>query len=284
MNKIKTAIVPVAGTGTRFLPVTKSIPKEMLPILNIPTLHLIIKEAYSAGIEKIVIVYSKKKTNIKEYFEIDENFNKKSEDLNLLSKALLNIKIEWVLQEEPLGLGHAVMISKDYIKEDAFALLLGDDLIINSSEEDNATKQLINHYENYNEYVIGVQPVDKKDISKYGIVESINGYICKINEKPLKSSSNLAIMGRYILPSSIFSILEKQELNAKKEIELTEAISKLISEKNNKFVGLNFIGQRFDIGNKLGFVKANIYSALQDPEIKDEIITCLKEYLSKEEN
>lgn len=282
MNKIKTAIVPVAGTGTRFLPVTKSIPKEMLPILNIPTLHLIIKEAYSAGIEKIVIVYSKKKTNIKEYFEIDENFNKKSEDLNLLSKALLNIKIEWVLQEEPLGLGHAVMISKDYIKEDAFALLLGDDLIINSAEEDNATKQLINHYENYNEYVIGVQPVDKKDISKYGIVESIRGYIANINEKPLKSSSNLAIMGRYILPSSIFSILEKQELNSKKEIELTEAISKLISEKQNKFVGLNFIGQRFDIGNKVGFVKANIYSALQDPEMKDEIITCLKEYLNKE--
>ncbi|PTY76528.1 UTP--glucose-1-phosphate uridylyltransferase [Heyndrickxia sporothermodurans] len=289
MKKIRKAIIPAAGLGTRFLPVTKAMPKEMLPIVDKPTIQFIVEEAVASGIEDIIIVTGKGKRAIEDHFdnapELEQNLKEKGK-LELLETVQYSSKlanIHYIRQKEPKGLGHAVWCARNFIGDEPFAVLLGDDII---KSDTPCLRQLINQYEETYSSIIGVQEVPDYETHRYGIIDpsasSGRRYqVSKFVEKPKqgKAPSNLAIMGRYVLNPEIFMFLDKQETGAGGEIQLTDAIQKL--NEIQRVFAYNFEGKRYDVGEKLGFVKTTIEFALQNNEIKDDLIEFLVEEVKK---
>ena len=285
MSKIKKAIIPAAGLGTRFLPATKAQPKEMLPIVDKPTIQYIVEEAVASGIEDIIIVTGRTKKAIEDHFdksvELEMELEKKhNEELLNIAKAVSQIaNIYYIRQKEPKGLGHAVLTAKTFIGDEPFAVLLGDDVIDSNKP---ALKQMMEVYDEKQGTVLGVQTVDKKDVSKYGIVDGVQIderiYAVKdMVEKPSvdKAPTNVAVLGRYIITPRIFDYLEKQEIGAGGEIQLTDALKKLAEEE--KMYAYDFEGKRYDVGNKMGFLQATVEFALKRPELRDEF----KDYLTQ---
>jgi UTP--glucose-1-phosphate uridylyltransferase len=293
MQKVRKAIIPAAGLGTRFLPATKAQPKEMLPIVDKPTIQYIIEEAVASGIEDIIIVTGRGKRAIEDHFdksyELEETLAKKGkynmlEEVQGISK-LANI--HYIRQKEPLGLGHAISCASRFIGDEPFAVLLGDDIV--HSPEKPCLKQLIDVYERYNSSVIGVQEVPREDVSKYGVISiNQNGiedgvyHINDLVEKPKREEapSNYAIMGRYVLRPEIFEILENQKPGAGGEIQLTDAIKTL--NQLQMVVGYEFVGVRHDVGDKFGFVKATVEFALERGDLKPQLVEYLKNVLAAE--
>lgn len=286
MSLIKKAVIPVAGFGTRFLPATKSIPKEMMPILDKPTIHYIVQEAIDSGITDILFVTSKHKKCIEDYFdnfrELEDilEISKNYEMLNTIRDISSMANISFVRQKEQKGLGHAIYQAKTFVGSDPFCVLLGDDLIC--SDKKPCLKQLIDVYDEYGGSVLGVQDVDLKDVSKYGIIDGTevceNLYQVKnLIEKPSieEAPSNKAILGRYVISHNIFEFLEQSLVGKNGEIQLTDSILKLVSNEN--VYAYNFEGNRYDIGNKLGYLKAMIDYALKDDSINQELRGYLKE-------
>ncbi len=282
--KIKKAIIPAAGLGTRFLPATKAMPKEMLPILDKPTIQYIVEEAARAGIEDIIIVTGKHKRAIEDHFDIQKELETtlyEKGKLELLDRVQYSTELAnifYVRQKEQKGLGHAIYTAKQFIGNEPFAVLLGDDIV----ESDNpAIKQLMEQYEATGKSVIGVQTVPETETHRYGIIEpkSQDERLYEVNrfvEKPEQGTapSNLAIMGRYVLSPRIFDYLETQTEGSGGEIQLTDAIERL--NKDDKVYAYDFEGQRYDVGEKIGFVKTTIEYALKDKEMRDEIIRYLQ--------
>lgn len=282
--QIKKAIIPAAGLGTRFLPATKAMPKEMLPILDKPTIQYIVEEAARAGIEDIIIVTGKHKRAIEDHFdsqkELETTLYEKGK-LELLDRVQYSTdlaNIFYIRQKEQKGLGDAIYTAKQFVGNEPFAVLLGDDIV---ESENPAIKQLMEQYETTGKSVIGVQTVPDSETHRYGIIapKSQNGSLYEVNrfvEKPEKGTapSNLAIMGRYILSPKIFDYLETQTEGSGGEIQLTDAIERL--NKNDKVYAFDFEGQRYDVGEKTGFVKTTIEYALKDKEMRNEIIHYLK--------
>ncbi|WP_204190445.1 UTP--glucose-1-phosphate uridylyltransferase GalU [Mammaliicoccus sciuri] len=283
-NKIKKAIIPAAGLGTRFLPATKAMPKEMLPILDKPTIQYIVEEAARAGIEDIIIVTGKHKRAIEDHFDIQKELETtlyEKGKLELLDRVQYSTELAnifYVRQKEQKGLGHAIYTAKQFIGNEPFAVLLGDDIV----ESDNpAIKQLMEQYESTGKSVIGVQTVPETETHRYGIIEpkSQDERLYEVNrfvEKPEQGTapSNLAIMGRYVLSPRIFDYLETQTEGSGGEIQLTDAIELL--NKDDKVYAYDFEGQRYDVGEKIGFVKTTIEYALKDQKMRDEIIRYLQ--------
>lgn len=284
MKKITKAIIPAAGLGTRFLPATKAMPKEMLPIVDKPTIQYIVEEAVASGIKDIIIVTGKGKRAIEDHFdyapELEQNLLEKGK-VELLNKVQYSSKlanIHYIRQKEPKGLGHAVWCARKFIGDEPFAVLLGDDIV---QSETPCLKQLMNQFEETNNSIIGVQTVPKEETNRYGIIDPAfqDGQLYQVEnfvEKPALGTapSNLAIMGRYILTPEIFSMLDQQEAGAGGEIQLTDAIQQL--NQIQQVFAYDFEGKRFDVGEKLGFVKTTIEFALQNQEIKDELVDFLK--------
>lgn len=288
MKKVRKAIIPAAGLGTRFLPATKAMPKEMLPIVDKPTIQYIVEEAVSSGIEDIIIVTGKGKRAIEDHFdnsfELEQNLIEKGK-LELLAKveASSNLaNIHYIRQKEPNGLGHAVWCARKFIGDEPFAVLLGDDIV---QSEKPCLTQLIEQYEETGSSVIGVQTVPYEQTNRYGIIHPIlkNGRRYQVSnfvEKPKENPpSNLAIMGRYILTPEIFSFLDDQKIGTGGEIQLTDAIQAL-NEVQNVFA-YDFEGKRFDVGETIGFIKTTIEIALQRDGLKTEIYDFLEEIIGK---
>lgn len=283
MSSIKKAIIPAAGLGTRFLPATKAQPKEMLPIVDKPTIQYIVEEAVASGIQDIIIVTGRTKKAIEDHFdksvELEMELEKKqNKELLEIARSVSQIaNLYYIRQKEPKGLGHAVLTAKTFIGDEPFAVLLGDDVI---DAEKPALKQMIEVYDRYNASILGVQTVDRKDVNKYGIVDGVQveSKVYRVNdmvEKPPVDSapSNVAVLGRYIITPAIFKYLEKQEIGAGGEIQLTDALNKLAKEE--PMYAYDFVGKRYDVGNKMGFLQATVEFALKRDDLREEF----KEYL-----
>lgn len=283
MKKVKKAVIPAAGFGTRFLPATKAMAKEMLPIVDKPTIQFIVEEAIESGIEDILIVTGKSKRPIEDHFdsniELETNLRDKGkDDLLKLVQETTCIRIHFVRQSYPLGLGHAVLQAKAFVGDEPFVVMLGDDLM---KDEVPLTRQLIEGYERTYASTIAVMEVPHEETSKYGIIDPDNQLeegllnVRRFVEKPKPEDapSNYAIIGRYLLTPEIFEILENQEAGAGGEIQLTDAIDTL--NKTQRVFAKNFKGQRFDVGDKFGFLATSITYGLQHPEMKDK----LKDYI-----
>ncbi|MCS7459899.1 UTP--glucose-1-phosphate uridylyltransferase GalU [Paenibacillus doosanensis] len=288
--KVRKAIIPAAGLGTRFLPATKAMPKEMLPIVDKPTIQYIVEEAVESGIEDIIIVTGKGKRAIEDHFdnsfELEQNLLEKGklELLNEVQKSSKMVDIHYIRQKEARGLGHAVWCARKFIGNEPFAVLLGDDIV---KAEKPCLRQMIEQYNKYNSSIIGIQPVEATEVSRYGIVDgfSLEDRVYRVNnlvEKPKQEDapSNLAIMGRYILNPRIFEILENQTPGAGGEIQLTDAIAEL--NRMEAVFAYNFEGIRYDVGEKLGFIKTTIEFALDRTDLHRELIEYLHEVLDKE--
>ncbi len=287
MTKIKKAVIPVAGFGTRFLPFTKAMPKEMLPIVDKPTIQYIVEEAIASGIEDIIFVTAShsNKRAIEDHFDISRTLEftleekGKVEALNIVRNISNLGNIHYIRQKEAKGLGHAILCAKSFIGDEPFAVLLGDDVIV--SKDTPALKQLINAYDKTDSSIMGVQEVDMNDVDKYGVVkcDSLDTSVEKMSdfvEKPKREEapSNRAVLGRYILTPTIFKYLENQEAGAGNEIQLTDAVKRMMAEED--VYSCIFDGQRYDIGDKLGFLKATVDFALNDPELSDGFSEFLK--------
>lgn len=272
--KIKKAVIPAAGLGTRFLPITKALPKEMLPIVDKPTIQYIVEEAVNSGIEDIIIITGRGKGPIVDYYdrspELEANLELKGkyQELEMVKNLSHLARIHYIRQNEPLGLGHAVLCAKSFIANEPFAVLLGDDIV---KAEVPALRQIINIAEETNSSVLGIQEVDQSDVSKYGIINPLEFtqkvYRVKdLVEKPLEAEapSRLAILGRYVLTPSIFNYLETQTPGAGGEIQLTDAI-RAQSQDEAVYAGV-FEGKRYDAGDKLGYLMATVEYALEMPD------------------
>ena len=283
-QRVRKAIIPAAGLGTRFLPATKSQPKEMLPIVDKPTLQYIIEEAIESGIEEILIVTGRSKKSIEDHFdrsvelELELEQKGKKEMLKMVQDISNMVNIHYIRQKEPKGLGHAIHCAKSFIGNEPFAVLLGDDIV---DAKVPCLKQLINTYDVYKTTVLGVQEVAKEDTDKYGIldVKHIEDRVYKVKdmvEKPSveEAPSNIAILGRYIITPEIFNILENQEPGKGGEIQLTDALQTLATKE--AIYAYNFEGRRYDVGDKLGFLEATVDFALKRPELRDEFMEFLK--------
>ncbi|AZS17523.1 UTP--glucose-1-phosphate uridylyltransferase GalU [Paenibacillus lutimineralis] len=283
--KIRKAIIPAAGLGTRFLPVTKAMPKEMLPIVDKPTIQYIVEEAVASGIEDIIIVTGKGKRAIEDHFdnsfELEHNLSekKKWDLLEEVRKSSEMADIHYIRQKEPKGLGHAIWCARKFIGDEPFAVLLGDDIV---ESEVPCLKQMIDVFDYERASVVGVQPVPWEEVSRYGVVDASElrerVYLAKqLVEKPPadKAPSNLAIMGRYILTPKIFEILGEQQVGVNGEIQLTDAISRLGGFE--RIVAYNFEGTRHDVGEKLGFIKTTLHYALENQELREDLLTYMKQ-------
>lgn len=283
--KVKKAIIPAAGLGTRFLPATKAMPKEMLPIVDKPTIQYIVEEAVESGIEDIIIVTGKGKRAIEDHFdnsfELEQNLleKRKFDLLNEVQKSSKMVDIHYIRQKEPKGLGHAIWCARKFIGDEPFAVLLGDDIV---RADKPCLKQMMEQYERYNATIIGVQHVSDEEVSRYGIVASKKmderlHSVSHLVEKPQKKDapSNLAIMGRYVLSPKIFEILSAQEPGAGGEIQLTDAIAAL--NQLEAVYAYEFEGVRYDVGEKMGFIQTTIEFALQRENLRHDLIS----YLSK---
>lgn len=285
--KIRKAVIPAAGFGTRMLPASKSVPKEMLPIYDKPTLHHIVKEVVDSGITDILIIISKDKGSIEDYFdvnfELEYELNKKSSEISGEIHELSKMaNIYTIRQKKKNGLGDAIKYAESFVGDEPFAILLGDDIIYNTSDELPCIKQMADIYEKEEAPILGVQEVSWEDVDKYGIVNGVktSDRITEVEslvEKPSReeATTNLAILGRYIVTPDIFPILHETKPGKNNEIQLTDALNKLAEKR--KMIAYDFIGKRYDVGNKLGFVKATVDFALHDEKIKDELLEFLRE-------
>ena len=286
MNKIKKAVIPAAGFGTRFLPFTKAIPKEMLPIIDTPTIEHIVREAVESGIEEVLIIINTDKECLRTHFGHNEKLEKflegknKFEELDIIKELPKLVKVSYTYQYEQLGLGHAVLCAKEFANGEAFALLLGDDVYVGKNEP--ATLQLIKAYEKTNCSILGTLEVPLEDVSKYGICEPVSEQsgnlmmLKSVVEKPKmdEAPSRLAIGGRYILTNTIFKYLESQTRGKGGEIQLTDSILRMMAEEN--VYSLSIDGARYDMGSKKGFLEATIDFALNRDDLKDDMIRILK--------
>ena len=284
-KKIRKAIIPAAGLGTRFLPATKAQPKEMLPIVDKPTIQYIIEEAVASGIEEILIITGRSKKCIEDHFdksvelELELEKSGKEEMLKMVRDISDMVDIHFIRQKEPKGLGHAISCAKTFVGNEPFAVLLGDDIVYNEGKP--CLKQLIDCYDEYKTSVLGVQTVEAKDVNKYGIVNGIHieDRVYKVKnliEKPAveEAPSNVAILGRYIITPKIFEILENTKPGKGNEIQLTDALLELI--KHEAMYAYDFEGRRYDVGDKLGFLQATVEYALRKKELRDGFIEYLK--------
>ena len=282
MKKVRKAIIPAAGLGTRFLPATKAQPKEMLPIVDKPAIQYIIEEAIASGIEEILIITGRNKRSIEDHFdksvELENQLKEQGKyDLLGLIEEISQVDIHYIRQKEAKGLGHAVLCAKQFVGNEPFAVMLGDDIV---DAEVPCLRQLIDVYDDCQGTVLGVQEVAKDKVSSYGIVnpkkvkENIWQAVDLI-EKPSveEAPSQLAVLGRYILEPEIFALLEKTEPGRGNEIQLTDAICKLAHEK--PVYAYNFSGRRYDIGDKQGYLEATVEYALKRPEIRDKFLNYL---------
>lgn len=282
-QKVRKAVIPAAGLGTRFLPATKALAKEMLPIVDKPTLQFIFEEALKSGIEDILVVTNKAKRSIEDHFdsnfELEYNLKEKGKDdlLKLVDEATA-IRLHFIRQSYPKGLGDAVLQAKAFVGNEPFVVMLGDDLMdITDPTVTPLTKQLIDDYEQTHASTIAVMPVPHEEVSSYGVIapqgEGVNGlysvdtFVEK--PKPEDAPSDLAIIGRYLLTPEIFDILERQEPGAGNEIQLTDAIDTL--NKTQRVFAREFKGKRYDVGDKFGFMKTSIDYALKHPQVKEDL-------------
>jgi UTP--glucose-1-phosphate uridylyltransferase len=283
--KIKKAVIPAAGLGTRFLPATKALPKEMLPIVDKPAIQYIIEEAVNSGIEEILIITGRNKGAIEDHFdlscEIEAELNQKNKYdlLEMVSKISNLAQIYYTRQKEPKGLGHALLCAKAFVGDEPFAVMLGDDVIESSVP---CLKQIIDIYNKFQACIVGVQEVQKSDLNKYGIVSGTkienNVYVIKdLIEKPEvdKAPSNIAILGRYIITPKIFELLEHTEPGKNGEIQLTDALKKQLELE--PIYAYIFEGKRYDIGDKIGFLKANVEIALKQKDIREDFLSYLRQ-------
>ncbi len=289
-KQVKKAVIPAAGLGTRFLPATKAMPKEMLPIVDKPTIQYIIEEAVASGIEDILIVTGKGKRAIEDHFdsvpELEQTLIEKgkSEFLALVEETT-NINIHFIRQSKPMGLGHAVLQAKAFVGDEPFVVMLGDDIV---QAEVPCTRQLIEQYEKTESSIIGVQPVSSDVTHRYGIVdlqESLEGGLHKVAsfiEKPAPGTepSNLAILGRYLFTPQIFKYLETQEAGTGGEIQLTDAITRL--NEMQRVFAYEFDGKRYDVGEKLGFIQTTLEFALNRSDLREDVLKMMTQLLKEQ--
>lgn len=283
--KVRKAIIPAAGLGTRFLPATKAQPKEMLPIVDKPTIQYIIEEAIASGISEIIIVTGRSKRSIEDHFdksvelELELERSGKQELLEMVREISDMANIHYIRQKEPRGLGHAILTAKHFVGNEPFAVLLGDDVVVSKKP---CLAQMVDVYNEYKTSVLGVQKVPHEVVNKYGIVNcrEVDERVYKVHdlvEKPKieDAPSDIAILGRYIITPSIFEYLETQDAGTGGEIQLTDALRRL--SKDEAMYAYDFKGHRYDVGTKIGFLQANIEFALRNPEMSDDV----KEYVAQ---
>ena len=281
-QKIRKAIIPAAGLGTRFLPATKAQPKEMLPIVDTPAIQFIVEEAIASGIEELLIITGRNKRSIEDHFdrslELEMQLKEHGKyDMLKMIEEISDIRIHFIRQKEARGLGHAVLCARQFVGEEPFAVLLGDDLV---DAKVPCLAQLIDVYKDYSGSVLGVQQVPKSQVSRYGIVDprEVKPNVWQavgLVEKPAVESapSRLAVLGRYVLTPAVFDLLEHTMPGAGAEIQLTDAIGELA--RREKVYAYRFEGRRYDIGDKEGFLEATVEQALKRPEIRDEFMAYL---------
>ena len=283
--KVRKAIIPAAELGTRFLPATKAQPKEMLPIVDKPTIQYIIEEAVASGIEDIIIVSGRSKRSIEDHFdksvelELELEKSGKTDMLEMVRDISEMANIHTIRQKEPRGLGHAIYTARHFIGNEPFAVLLGDDVVVSKQP---CLQQMLEVYNEYHTSVLGVQKVKHEVVSKYGIVDckKVDDRVYKVNDLVEKPSiddapSDIAILGRYIITPEIFSYLENQDAGSGGEIQLTDSLRRL--SKEQAMYCYDFRGHRYDVGTKIGFLQANIEFALRNPEVSEE----MREYIGK---
>ena len=286
--KLRKAVIPVAGLGTRFLPATKTVPKELLPIVDIPSIQYVVQEAVDAGIQEIIFVTGRGKDGIEDHFdeapELDQVLAERgqTQTVAMLRRIAEMTEVVSVRQKKPLGLGHAVLCARDLVGDEPFAVMLADDLI---DSETPCIRQLLNIFDEKNESVIAVMAVPEEEVHQYGVIKGhvIGERLFRVEsmvEKPPmhEAPSRMAIIGRYILRPEIFSILSNLPPGRGGEIQLTDGLSQLVKER--KVFGCEFEGDRYDIGDKFGFVRATVAYALKRPDLKDKVIDYLKDIVS----
>lgn len=285
MMNVRKAIIPAAGLGTRFLPATKAQPKEMLPIVDKPTIQYIIEEAVEAGIQDIIVVTGRNKRSIEDHFdrsielELELEKGDKQEMLEMVRGISEMANIHYIRQKEPRGLGHAILAAQHFIGDEPFAVLLGDDVVISKQP---CLGQMLDVFKEYQTSILGVQTVAHEVVNKYGIIagKQVDERVYKVNdmvEKPSveEAPSNVAVLGRYIITPEIFRFLETQDVGKGGEIQLTDALKRLVKEQ--AMYAYDFKGHRYDVGSKVGFIQANIEFALRRGELREE----MEEYLSR---
>ena len=284
--KVKKAVIPVAGLGTRFLPATKTMPKELLPIVDIPSIQYVVQEAVDAGIEEIIFVTGRGKDAIEDHFdeapELEQILTDRgnTEMVKALRRIAEMIEVVSVRQKRPLGLGHAVLCARDLVGSEPFAVMLADDLV---DSEVPCVRQLVDIFTRKEESVIALLQVPLEEVHQYGVIEGkeIEPRIYEIQrtvEKPVSSEapSRMAIIGRYVLRPEIFEILQKQPPGRGGEIQLTDGLAQLA--RRRKMYGCVFAGERYDIGDKFGFVRATVAYALKRPDLKDKVTEYLRSF------
>ena len=292
MKKVRKAIIPAAGLGTRFLPVTKNTAKEMLPIIDIPTIQLIVEEAVASGLEEILIITNNSKHDMEDYFDINYELEQrllnsnKIKEYELIHNIAFMSNIHFIHQKEPKGLGHAVLCGKSFVGDEPFAVLLGDDVVKNRNGLP-ALRQLIDAYNEVGCSILGVQEVARDQVNKYGVVnpvKEVSNRLIEINdmiEKPSieEAPSNLAVLGRYVLNPEIFESLENTAPGKGGEIQLTDAV-KILNNSQNVYA-YNFEGERYDVGDRFGFIKATIDFALEREDLKERVLDYIKHIAEK---
>jgi len=285
--KIKKAVIPAAGLGTRFLPATKSIPKEMIPIIDKPMIQYIVEECVNAGIEDIILITARGKDSIQDHFdhsyEVEDTLRRKHKEdlLEATERVSKMANIIAIRQKQPMGLGHAVLAARQAVGDEPFAVLLGDDLIVSKTP---CIRQLMDVYEERETSVIGVMKVPKKEVNKYGIIggKRINEQLYTVDQmvekpSPEDAPSQLACPGRYILTPRIFELIAETKPGKGGEIQLTDALARLAKEEG--LFAYLFEGRRYDTGDKLGFIEATVAFALERPDLADGVRRILAEYL-----
>ena len=286
--KVNKVVFPVAGLGSRFLPATKSIPKEMLPIIDKPLIQYAVDEAIDAGFSELIFITGNTKKAIQDHLKFNPDLNisnltvDKKKFLSEMHRVIpSHVSCKYIIQDEPLGLGHAILQAKEAIGEDPFAVVLADDLI---DSKQGVLKQMLDHYNDENSSIISVQKIMKSESINYGIIEfkEVNKDLMKIiniveKPSPENAPSNYGVVGRYIFSSMIFSMLDKVSAGVGNEIQLTDAIKLLL--KTNPIYSYKFSGTRHDCGTKIGFIKANIAFALNDPNYSDDLKIYIKNLL-----
>lgn len=289
-TKVRKAVIPAAGLGTRFLPATKAQPKEMLPIVDKPTIQYIIEEAIASGIEEFLIITGRSKRSIEDHFdrsielELNLEHGNKTELLKMVQE-IADINLHYIRQKEPLGLGHAILCAKAFVGTEPFAVLLGDDVV---DAKVPCLQQLINVYDKTGSSVLGVQEVPLEKVSSYGIVAPTEQIaertwrVADMVEKPMmaEAPSRLAVLGRYIITPEIFEILEATEPGRGGEIQLTDGLKELA--KHQQMLAYNFEGRRYDVGDKQGFLEATVEQALKRPDLRDRFLVYLREIVAHE--
>ncbi|MBK5252698.1 MAG: UTP--glucose-1-phosphate uridylyltransferase GalU [Peptostreptococcaceae bacterium] len=283
--KVKKAVIPAAGLGTRFLPATKAVPKEMLNIVDKPALQYIVEEVVASGIEEILIITTRNKETIQNHFdksfelEIKLAESGKTDMLREVVRISEMADIHYVRQKEPKGLGHAIGCAKTFVGNEPFAVLLGDDIVYNEGEP--CLRQLLNVYEAYGDSVLGVQTVPHEETYKYGIIagKKIKDRTYRVTDMvekpgPGEAPSDMAILGRYVLDSDIFEMIERTPRGKGGEIQLTDAMKMLL--QSHRMLAYDFVGRRYDTGNKQGYLEATVEYALRHPEIKSGFMEYLK--------